>query len=128
MGITVNQALLDSEDGSTGLEALPVGVYFTPKPDEPEWKCPEDRAELFRTDKKIYTAPKRVPGKIVMQYMRAIHKGSSDQAMAQVLYQVLGEGIIDALADEDLTEDEFKTVMKVVEKHTLGATQRLLGK
>lgn len=126
MGIQINQQLLNSVDGTVDDE-LPEGVYLTPKPDEPEWKCPEDRAELFRTDRRIYTAPKRVPGKIVMKYMRAVHNGSSDQAMAQVLYAVLGPGIIDALADEDLTDEEFAQVMKVVEKHTLGATKRILG-
>jgi hypothetical protein len=35
---------------------------------------------------------------------------------------------MDALADEKLTEDEFKQVMRVVEAHAMKATKAVLGK
>lgn len=125
MGVVVNpDVAADSEDPETA--ALPEGVY---KNTGEDWSCPDpDRVELFRTDARIFTAPKNANPQIVFRYLRSMRKGSGDAGMAELLYEVLGEPIMDALADEKLTEAEFKAVMGVVEAHALKATKRVLGK
>lgn len=126
MGIVVNQDVVaDLEDSESA--TLPEGVYRNGH--DEDWKCPDpDRVELFRTDAKIFTAPKNANPQVVFKYLRSMRKGQGDSGMAELLYEVLGEPIMDALADEKLTEAEFKDVMRVVEAHAMKATKRVLGK
>jgi hypothetical protein len=126
MGIVVNpDVVADSEE--SGAATLPEGVYRNEQ--DEDWKCPDpERVELFRTDAKIFTAPKSANPQVVFRYLRAMRKGAGDAGMAELLYEVLGEPIMDALADEKLTESEFKAVMGVVEAHAMKATKRVLGK
>lgn len=127
MGIKVNTVLMNG-GGSIKDDGLPEGVYKNPGEDA-EWVCPEGRTELFRTDALIFTAPTSINPQVTVRYMRNLRKsGSQDTALANLLFDVLGESVMDALADEDLSEDEFALVMKVVEKHVLGVTRRLVGK
>jgi hypothetical protein len=121
--VTVNPALLD-EESRTG---LPAGVYLVDDA-EGQTVIPPDRVELFRAEGKIFTIPKMVDPGIAFRYLRAIRKNrDSEAAMADMLYDVLGEAVMDALADTKLTPDQFTQVMKAVNKHTMGAIQKALG-
>lgn len=140
MGITVNQDLLTDDVTPTGKPTLPDGVF-----DALEWDSwvdekragsvgreePQTRIELFRVNGRVYTAPTRFDPGAMFRYMRAVRKGGAGDDMgpvANLMYDVLGDAVMDALADEKLSEDEFRTVMKVVQKHTAGLAQRTLGK
>ncbi len=143
MGITVNQELLDDDVEATpdGKLVLPDGVY-----DANEWdtwlmdkklngtknEVQDTRVELFRVNDRVYTASKRFDPQVMFRYMRSARRarGTGDDILpvADLMYGVLGEPVMDALADEKLTEEEFAAVMKVVEKHTAGLAQKALGK
>jgi hypothetical protein len=102
---------------------LPTGVFLDTQ------EVPLDRTELFRVNGKVYTAPKQVNPQIAFKYLRDLRKGGgqSDLPMANMMAGVLGDAVLDALADEELDEKQFATVMKVVEKHAMAATRRALG-
>lgn len=120
MGVTVNAELL--QDGEADPEVLPVGVYLEGEP------IPPDRTLLFGVNGRQYTAPKKVDKRVVFRYLRSLHDEDSDErALADMMYGVLGEGVIDALATEELSDEEFDQVMKVVRRHTMGATEATLG-
>ena len=118
MSFAVNQDLLQDEGDP---EVLPVGVYLDGEP------VPADRTLLFGVNGKQYTAPKKVPKKVVFRYLRALHNDEGEKAMADMVYEVLGDAVMDALATEDLHDDEFDQVMRVVRKHVMGATEATLG-
>ena len=123
-GLTVNPSLL-GDDASTG--GLPAGVYRVGA-DGSEPVVPADRVELFRAEGKIFTIPRQVDPGIAFRYLRSIRqRRDSEAAMADMLYDVLGEAVMDALADTKLTPDQFGQVMKAVNKHTMGAIQKALG-
>jgi hypothetical protein len=134
MGVLVNQALLNDEPvDEAGNPVLPMGVY----PSE-EWAGYEqtksgpalERVKLFEVNGRAYTAPKAFDNRVMFRYMRAVRKNKGDDIapVADLMYDVLGDAVMDCLADEQLTESEFSQVMKVVEKHTAGVAQRALGK
>ena len=123
-GLTVNPSLLGDDTANGG---LPAGVYRVGV-DGTEPAIPGDRVELFRADGKVFTIPKVVDPGIAFRYLRSIRKRrDSEAAMADMLYDVLGEAVMDALADTKLTPDQFTQVMKAVNKHTMGAIQKALG-
>jgi len=112
-GLRVNPDLLVEEDGPA-IPVLPAGVYLE---DE---ETPVGRVELFRVNGRKYTVAKRVDPGIAFRYMRAIRKRQSQEsALADMLYDVLGDAVVDALADEALSHEEMASVMKAVEKHTM---------
>jgi len=115
--LVVNQELL-VEDAP---RAMPEGVY--PSGDE----IPPDRVLLFEVNGRQYTVPKRVNPNVVFRYLRAVRREEGERAIAEMMYQVLGEGVIDALADEDLSDEQMAQVMKVVRRHVMGATEATLG-
>lgn len=130
MAIVFNEELLQDESGGDDIQSsLPEGVFLDKQ--WAEWKAdkqlPDDRQELFTVNGRVYTAPKRVDHRVVFQYMKALRNGQGEQAMADALYGVLGEPVMDVLATEKLSDEEFRTVMKVVEKHLAGAVKRTLG-
>jgi hypothetical protein len=116
--LAVNTELL--EDGQTQ-EVLPVGVYLV---DEP---TPPDRVKLFEVNGRQYTAPRMVDKRLVFRYLRALHDDEGERALADMMYGVLGAGVIDALAEEELSDEQFDQVMRVVRKHVMGATEKTLG-
>lgn len=121
MQITVNPDLIKDEP-----EKLPEGVF-----QEADWD-PErypGRAELFRANGRVYTLPKRVDPRLAFRYMRDLRKRTDQEiALANLLGDVLGDAIMDVLAEEELGEAELQAVMKAVAKHTMGALERTLGK
>lgn len=122
MAIQVNTALL--EDGAaTGTDTpLPEGVY-------PEGQdLPGGRVLLFTVNGRQYTAPKNVDNRVIFRYFRAVREGREETGMADMLYGVLGEAVMDALAEEDLSDDEFEQVMQVIQKHVAGSAAAKMGK
>lgn len=129
MSIVFNQDLLADDPGGDGPSSLPEGVFLAG-----DWakmaedkSLPADRQELFTVNGRVYTAPKRVDHRVVFQYMKSVRNGDSEQGMANALYGVLGDAVMDVLATEELSPDEFRTVMKVVERHLAGSVRRTLG-
>lgn len=121
MQITVNPELTTDEP-----DKLPEGVFL-----EAEWD-PEQypgRSELFRANGRVYTLAKRVDPRLAFRYMRDLRRNTDQEiAMANLLGSVLGDAIMDVLAEEELSDDQLRTVMKAVTKHTMGALERTLGK
>ena len=119
-GLRVNPDLADDES------TLPDGVYRT------DGEIPKERVELFRIgaegDLRIYTIPRQVNPRHSMGMLRDIRKGGGQEvALANFMYAVLGDAVMDALADEDLAPAEFESVMKAVRKHATGAMKQTLG-
>jgi len=132
MGIVVNSQLLATdEDSPAGADkALPAGVFKEEIWDD--WasagQLPEDRVELFRVNGRVYTGAKQVNLQIVFRYMKALRlREDTELAMADLLYGALGEPVMDVLASEGLSVDEYKAVMKVAQKYIAGAAKQLLG-
>lgn len=126
MGIQVN---LQDDTAESGFQVnldpagLPEGVYNVGD------EVPDGRVEIFRVNGRVYTLNKRVDPRIVFRMIRDIHKGGagSDVAQANLLYEVLGDAVIDYLADEELSDEEYEQVMKAVQKHTMKAAKKILG-
>lgn len=115
-GLQVNPVL--TEVG----EALPDGVFRVGD------DLPDERTELFRANGRIYTVPRAVNPRVVFAFMRDIRqKQSQEVAAANLLYAILGDATMDFLADEDLSDDEMKAVMKAVQRHAMAATKNVLG-
>lgn len=131
MSIVINADLLDDGEGKPATQPqLPDGVY--PEADWQQWKqartLPDGRTELFTVNGRVYTAPSRVDPGAVFRYMRAMRKRTGEEeALADLMYDTLGDGVMDALATEKLSVEEFQQVMKVVQKHTAGAARVTLG-
>lgn len=116
--LQVNPDLLRDDDAPTGPDGLPAGVVLEDQP------LPEGRVELFRVNGRVYTVPAVADPRIMFRYMRATRKGNAESAMSEMLYGVLGDAIIDVLADEELAPDELQAVMKAVQKYTMSAANR----
>lgn len=119
-GLRVNPELADDET------TLPEGVYRV------QTDIPAERVELFRIgadgDTRIYTIPRKVNPRHSMGMLRDIRKGGGQEvALTNFMYAVLGDAVMDALADEELSEEEFEAVMKAVRKHATGAMKKTLG-
>ena len=129
MKLSVNPDLLEDED-----TALPEGVY-----EEVQWDNRDElgdefkskmsaRVELFRANGRVYTLPKSVDPRFAFRYLRDLRKRSDPEvAMARLFGDVLGDGIMDVLAEEELDEAQLRAVMKAVAKHTMGTLQKTLG-
>ena len=132
MGIQINQAILDGPGDGDDPQSLPLpeGVYLVD-----DWakmkeakELPSGRTELFTVNDRVYTAPTAVDHRAVFRYMKAVRKGHGDEAaMADMMYETLGDAVMEALAEETLAPDEFRQVMRVVQKHVAGATKNALG-
>lgn len=127
MAFAVNPELVGdlpvADEQGKRLPPLPPGVY---REDE---EIPENRVELFRVNGRRYTLPKTVDPRVVFRFMRAIRRaGKSDlgqvEVISSMLYEVLGDATVDALADEDLAPDELEQVMGAITKYTMSAFNR----
>lgn len=104
-------------------ETLPAGVFR--EGDE----IPEDRAELFHLDGRVYTAPKHLPPNLTFKFLKKLRTSGTDMATFFLMEQVIGSTVVDVLADHDeLTEDELSQIMKVVQRHTMGVLEKSAGK
>lgn len=121
--LTVNPVMM--VDDEQAAEPLPAGVYPV---DAVENGLPDGWVELFRVNDRVYAVQKNRNPQFVFRYMRSLRKGRDETAaMADLLYDVLGDGVMDAMADEDLSEAEIAAVMKAVQKYTVQIAQRTLG-
>jgi len=118
MAIEVNQDLAAEVGGSL----LPTGVYQTAE------EIPDDRVLLFTADGLRYTVTKEIQPNVVFRYFRNLRKLGDTEALAHLLHDVLGEDVMDVLAENtNLTKPEFQAVMRAAQKHTMGAAQDLMG-
>lgn len=119
-GFAVNAELLEQTEQDQ--EVLPVGVYLEAEP------IPADRVLLFEVNGRQYTSPKKVDHRVVFRYLKALRQDNdSAVALAHLMYDALGDAVMDALGTEELDDEQFQTVMRVVEKHVMGATNQTLG-
>lgn len=136
MGVKINEEILNEDLDEQGQPVLVDGVYL--EGDWDRWKSERSlgehapsRTELFRVNGRVYTAPSRLDGRVMFRFMRATRRagdGGDSKAYSDLMYDVLGDAVMDALADEEMSDEETAAVMKVVEKHTAGAMKRTLGK
>lgn len=127
-GFIVNPALLtgdddpalpDGADPADAGGALPAGVFWVGA------ELPAGRLELFRVNGRVYTVPAAADPRIVFRMLRAMRKGDQDRAMADMLYDVLGEPVVDALADEEgLDAAQLGQIMQAIQKYTMSAMKR----
>jgi hypothetical protein len=76
-----------------------------------------------------YNVPKVIGPNVSLAYMRDIRRKGVEEARAGILERILGPEALDALADyEDLTEEEFQSVMDAVDRHVLGPLEKQVGK
>ena len=121
MSFAVNEELLQGPDSRPEAQ-LPEGVF------EAGQEIPPDRVLLFEVNGRQYTGPKKVDHRIVFRYLRAVRRDEdSSVAMANLLGDALGDAVLDALATEELSDEEFRQVMRVVEKHMMGSMEATLG-
>lgn len=107
----------DSPAGETR-PALPRGIYYA------DAALPDDRAELFRVADRVYTVPKKVDPRVAFRQMRRLRQGvSEEKAIADSLYDVLGDAVMDFLADEELTEEQYEAVGDAISKYMMGAAK-----
>lgn len=116
-GLVVNPDLTGDDD-----EQLPDGVVKIGDP------LPPGRTELFRVNGNVYTIPRVVDPRIAFRYLRDIRR-NQDQAvaMSNMMFAILGDAVMDALAEEELSPAEFDQVMKAVQKHSMSAMKNTLG-
>lgn len=101
---------------------LPEGVFLVGT------ELPPERVEIFRVNGRVYTVARRVDPRVVFKLLRDIKRSQdSTIALSNLMYSVLGEGVMEFLAEEQLSDEEFEAVMKAVQKHTMKATNRILG-
>jgi len=76
--------------------------------------------DIFKLDGKVYTAPKEMPFSAALEYMEAQVEQGPDAAVFMMLRSVLGQEAFDALKkNRNLTQEQFQSVVEVVEKHLL---------
>lgn len=131
MDLQINPTLLapDTEDGgqvaavddqapAAVRPTLPEGVYCA------DQTLPDGRTELFRANGRIYTLPTKASAKMAFRMMRRIRLGASEiEAMTGMLYDVLGDAVMDFLADEDLSEEQMDWVTDAISKYMFGAAK-----
>lgn len=116
------------------LRVVPPETFTYPQPvdnavEEPEPVAPEGKVYLFSLDGTDYFLPEKVGPNVSFRYLRDLRKHGPEMAVAGLFVALLGEDVLDALADaEDLTEEDVEAVMKAVQKHALGTTEGGRGK
>lgn len=85
----------------------------------------EERIHIFTIDDVEYTMPAKVRPTVGLKYMRDLQRGVDAQvANANLLEAVLGTETYEALVDyDDLTEEEFNSIMEIVQLKALGGSE-----
>jgi hypothetical protein len=87
-----------------------------------------DREPLFYIDDEEFTIPREVPPNITFAYIRDMRSGNAEQAMANVFDLLLGEEALNRLATCDqLTSEQSKEIMRVIEYKVMAAADQLQG-
>jgi hypothetical protein len=116
-GLQINPALLDKST-----EKLPEGVYPEGTP------VPDDREHLFTLDRRMYTAPRKVQPYLMFRFLRDIKKQGMMEASAGLMTDLLSDAVMDVLAEAtELTEEEAKTVFRIITKYMEKNANRLMG-
>jgi hypothetical protein len=102
---------------------LPEGVFLEGT------EIPEGRTHLFTLEGRMYTAPSKLPPNITFKMLRKARTDGTEAAMLELAEAVIGSDVVDILADHDeLTEQEFEAIMRVVEKHSMSVFDQSAGK
>jgi hypothetical protein len=87
-----------------------------------------DTVVLFELDGREYRVPARPRAVVALRYLRAVRDKGTDVAAATLLTELLGVDGFDALCEyEDLTADQFKSIMTAAQKLTMGAMEEAFG-
>jgi hypothetical protein len=90
---------------------------------------PEGKVHLFDLGGKRYYMDEFVKPNITFAYLRDVRKRGSDVAIANLIYETMGEEAMDALADaDDMSREDAKALMAIVQKHAVGQVENLTGK
>lgn len=85
---------------------------------------PIEMIDLFEIDGEMYQIPAKPMINMVLKYLNMARKESQDNAVGWLLEQMVGEEAYAALMDfDDLTSDQLKTIMMVVEEVAMGALE-----
>lgn len=115
-GLVVNPEFLGEDEA--GRPELPAGVFYE------DQELPGHRVELFRVNGRVYTVSRVADPRISFRLIRAVKRyGSMELAAADAMYDLLGEAVVDALADEELAPEELKQVMSAVGKYSMSTFQ-----
>lgn len=83
-----------------------------------------DRVTLFKIDGREYSVPASPRAVIGIRYLRNLRRQGQDHATAALLEELLGVDGLDALCDyDDLTQDQFKSIMAGAQKLVMGALE-----
>lgn len=101
---------------------MTLAFTSTPK----DQRRPVEREELFSIDGTKYYMPREVPPHVAMKYLRDIRDNPVEVALSRLLYNVIGEKAMNALADfEDLTKQNLEDLMKKVQEKTQGLLEEV---
>lgn len=85
---------------------------------------PVEMIDLFELDGEMYQIPAQPKINMVLKYLNMARTESEDKAIGWLLEQMVGEDAYHALMDfDDLTADQLKTIMMVVENTAMGALE-----
>lgn len=88
-----------------------------------------NKVHLFTLADKRYYMDKVVPPNIAFRYLRDIRKQGQEKALANVIYDVMGDEAMDALAEaEDMTPEDATQIMDIIKKHVVGQLEKYTGK
>ncbi len=83
-----------------------------------------DRVVLFKIDGREYSVPATPRAVIGIRYLRNLRRQGQDFAAAALLEELLGVDGLDALCDyDDLTTEQFKSIMSSAQKLVMGAME-----
>lgn len=100
----------------------PVHILTPDEDVEPE------RELVFTLDEVEYTILKDVPASFSVAYLNNVRKRGTEFAMAEAMVALLGEDAMDALADcPQMTPENLRQIMKIVERKMLAAQEEALG-
>lgn len=85
---------------------------------------PVEMIDLFELDDKMYQIPAQPKINLALRYLNMSRKQGNDNALGWLLEQMVGEEAYEALMGfDDLTPEQLKTIMMVVEGVTMGALE-----
>lgn len=79
-----------------------------------------DTVEIFKLDGVIYSAPKKIPFGVSLEYMEAQTEKSPDAAVFLMIKRVLGDDAFNALKNNrNLTQEQFQEIIESLESLVL---------